>query len=104
MGDEERLEPAARREARTEQAIRVRQVTHFQVAWTEQERAKLGAVTIQLLLDHGSDEYVLRPTAEDALLLVDLLRGGGEAYFDLERKVLMFGTRTLGSDARAQSG
>lgn len=97
MGDDD---PRDRREARTEHAIKVRQVTHFQVAWTERERGASGAVTIQLLLDHGADEYVLRPTPEDGLLLIGLLRReGSDAYFDLERKVLMFGTRPLGSGA-----
>jgi hypothetical protein len=82
----------------------VRQVTHFQVAWTEQERAEAGAVTIQLLLDHGTDEYVLRPTSQDALLLVELLGRGGNAYFDMERNVLMFGAQTVGVDVRAPLG
>jgi hypothetical protein len=93
MGDGDSRE---RREADAEQAIKVRQVTHFQVAWTERERGASGAVTIQLLLDHGADEYVLRPSPEDGPLLVELLRrDGGDAYFDLERKVLMFGTRPV---------
>ena len=56
-----------------ERQIQVRQVTHVQASWTEQERGGPGAFTLQLILDHGADEYVLRPSAEDADVLVKLL-------------------------------
>lgn len=78
-------------EERTEQQIQVRQVTHVQTSWTEQERGAPGAFTIQLILDHGADEYILRPTAEDVDVLLELLRRSDNASFDLGRKVLMFG-------------
>ena len=79
------------RERRTEQRILVRQVTHVQGSWTEQERGAPGAFTFQLILDHGADEYVLRPTAQDAQVLLTLLARSKRASFDLERKVLLFG-------------
>jgi hypothetical protein len=79
----------------TEQQIKVRQVTHVQASWTEQERGAPGAFTFQLILDHGADEYVLRPTADDANVLLELLRRSKQATFDLERKVLMFGNLTV---------
>lgn len=82
-------------ERRTEGTITVREVTHHQVAWTERDRGGPGAFTIQLILDHGAEEYVLRPTAEDSEVLTALLRGGSRTYFDLERKVLMFGATAL---------
>ena len=68
---------AEEREARTEEQITVRQVTGVQVSWTELERGQPGAFTIQLLLDHGADEYVLRPAAEDAVALLRLLEQAG---------------------------
>ncbi len=71
----------------------MRQVTHFQVSWTEGQRAAPGAFTVQLVLDHGAEEYVLRPTAEDAVALVALLDRNETAFFDLERKVLILATR-----------
>jgi hypothetical protein len=77
-------------EQRTEQQIQVRQVTHVQASWTEQERGAPGAFTFQLILDEGVDEYVIRPTAEDADVLLSLLRRSDSASFDLERKVLIF--------------
>jgi hypothetical protein len=83
------------REARTERRITVRQVTHVQGSWTEQERGAPGAFTLQLILDHGADEYVLRPTAQDAQVLLQLLERSERAVFDLERKVLIVGTLTL---------
>ena len=76
-------------EQQTEDQIVIRQVTHFQASWTEQERGEPGAFTIQLILDNGVDEYVVRPTADDAEVLLRLLKSS-TATFDLNRKVLMF--------------
>ena len=78
-------------EARTEQLIQVRRVTHLHAAWTEGERGESGAFTFQLILDNGADEYVLRPTADDADVLLALWARSESATFDLDRKVLMFG-------------
>lgn len=83
------------REARTEQDIKVRQVTDYQATWTELERGSAGAFTIQLILDHGAEEYVIRPIAEDAEVLTELFARADNVYFDLERKVLMFGSRPV---------
>jgi len=83
-------------EQRTESEIRVREVTHYQFAWTERQRGAVGAFTIQLILDNGADEYVIRPTAEDAEVLIELLGTDARVYFDLERKVLMFGSKPVG--------
>ena len=79
----------------TERQIKVRQVTHFQPTWTEHDPGEPGTFTIQLILDHGAEEYVLRTTADDADVLVHLLEGGTGTYFDLERNVLMFGNRAV---------
>ena len=46
---------------------------------------------LQLILDNGAAEYVLRPTAEDADVLVKLFARSANATFDLDRQVLMFG-------------
>jgi hypothetical protein len=76
---------------RAEQEIKVRQVTHVQASWTERARGEPGAFTLQLILDNGAEEYVLRPTAADAQVVIELLARSENATFDLERKVLMFG-------------
>ncbi len=80
------------REERTERQIKVRQVTHLQASWTEKERGGPGAFTLQLILDNGVEEYVLRPAAGDADMLLKLFAKSEYATFDMERKVLMFGT------------
>jgi hypothetical protein len=79
----------------TESQIKVRQVTHFQPTWTEHSAGEPGTFTIQLILDHGVEEHILRPTAEDADVLLRLLAEGNSTYFDLERSVLMFGNRAV---------
>ena len=81
----------------SEQEIRVRQVTHYQPTWTEGPPGEAGTFTMQLILDQGADEYVIRPAAEDADVLFEMLERGENVYFDLERKVLMFGTRSVQS-------
>jgi hypothetical protein len=78
-----------------ERQIQVRQVTHVQASWTEEDRGAPGAFTVQLILDHGADEYVLRPTAQDTDVLVKLLARSSNATFDVDRKVLMFGNLTI---------
>ncbi len=55
-----------------------------------------GNYVFQLILDQGAEEYVLRLTEGDADNLFDWLSGSSEVYFDMERKVLIFGTRSLG--------
>lgn len=83
------------REQRTEREIKIREVTDYQATWSELERGAPGAFTIQLILDHGIEEYVIRPTAEDAEVLMSLFVGARKVYFDLERKVLMFGNQSV---------
>jgi len=85
----------ATKEQRTEQQIVVRQVTHVQASWTERERGEEGDFTLQLILDHGAAEYVLRPDADDLELIIELLKMSDRTTFDMERKVLMFGNLAL---------
>ena len=77
-------------EQRTEQLIQVRRVTQLHAGWTEGERGEPGAFTVQLILDNGADEYVLRPTADDADVLLAMWAKSEGATFDLGRKVLIF--------------
>lgn len=78
------------REKSTEEQVLVRQVTHLQASWAERERGQAGAFTIQLILDQGVDEYILRPSAEDARVLLELFKTSAGATFDRGRKVLIF--------------
>jgi hypothetical protein len=86
----------AEAEQRTEQRIKVRQVTEVQASWTERGRGEPGSFTIQLILDNGAEEYVILPTAEDTKVMLRLLGKAETVYFDLDRKVLVPGTISLG--------
>lgn len=80
----------------TPEAIIVRQVTHYQTSWAENEAGVPGVFSVQLILDQGAAEYVIRPTADDLDVLLQLLESGEEVYFDLHRKVLIFGNESVG--------
>ena len=82
-------------EQTTDRTILIREVTQVQASWTEAERGAPGAFTLQLILDNGAAEYVLRPTADDADVLLQLIQRSDKAVFDLERKVLIFGSIAL---------
>ena len=77
-------------QARTERLVTVRQVTHIQASWTERERGEDGDFTLQLILDNGVEEYILRPSEDDLDVLLKLFKTSDHTTFDLERKVLMF--------------
>ena len=80
----------------TRQAIKVRQVTDVHANWNEEERGAPGKFSFQLILDDGAEEYVIRPTSEDADVLVDLFEQTDTVYFDMERGVLIFGDVSTG--------
>ena len=77
------------------QRIEVREVTHVQASWSEQGQGETGLITLQLILDNGADEYILRPSPDDTEVLLRLFERSDHAHFDLERKVLMFGNLTI---------
>ena len=77
-------------EQQLERNYRVRQVTHYQASWTQKEPGQSGGFYIQLILDHGVEEFIIEPDAQDAQVLVGLLAQGGYIGFDIARKVLMF--------------
>ena len=83
-------------EQRTEDNIRVRQVTNVQFSWSEEGRGEHGSFTVQLVLDDGAEEYVLQPTAEDAKVQMELFESARTVYFDLDRKVLIPSNVSLG--------
>ncbi len=83
-------------EQRTEQQITVRQVTDIQASYTELERGSEGAFTLQLILDDGAEEYVLQPTSDDMKIMLKLASNNQAIAFDLERKVLITSSLSLG--------
>ncbi len=86
----------AESQEQTRQAIKVRQVTQVHANWNEEQRGAEGKFSFQLILDNGAEEYVLRPTSEDADVLVDLFEQTDTIYFDMERGVLIFGDVSTG--------
>ncbi|QIN81452.1 hypothetical protein GBA63_01530 [Rubrobacter tropicus] len=70
--------------------IQVRQVTDIHSNWSEQGDEAPGKFSFQLVLDNGAEERVIRPTSEDADVLMDLFAAGESLYFDLGRGVLLF--------------
>ncbi len=80
-----------------ERNIMVRQVTDVHANWSEQERGGPGKFSYQLILDNGAEEYAIRPDSEDAEVLIELFHSTNKVYFDMERKVLIFGNIPLGS-------
>ena len=80
----------------TPSKIQVRQVTHYQWSWTEQAKGEPGLWTAQLVLDQGVEEYIIQPDEDDADLLSDMLSSSEKVFFDTDRKVLMFGVRSVG--------
>ena len=79
-----------------EDQIMVRQVTDVQASWTEDERGAPGKFSFQFILDNGAEEYVARPPADDADVLMDLFGMSDTVYFDMTRQVLIFGNLKLG--------
>lgn len=70
--------------------IQVRKVTDLHSNWSEENSDVPGKFSFQLILDNGALERVIRPTAEDADVLMDLFAAGDSLYFDLGRGVLIF--------------
>ncbi|MDP9466506.1 MAG: hypothetical protein M3P31_04605 [Actinomycetota bacterium] len=77
--------------------IKTRKVTHWQPNFSLSGAGEPGTYLIQLILDHGASEVVLAVTADDADNLFDWLSASSDVYYDLEREVLLFGARSIGS-------
>lgn len=80
----------------TDDSIKVRHLSHYQFSWIAGEAGQDGTYTLQLVLDHGAWEEVLTLTGEDADNLQDLLSSTSDVFYDIERRVLMFGTTPVG--------
>jgi hypothetical protein len=80
----------------TDDSLRERQLSHYQFSWTAGEGGEPGIWTLQLVLDEGAWEEVLTVTAEDADNLQDTLKNTKTVYYDVDRRVLMFGVTKSG--------
>jgi hypothetical protein len=80
----------------TDDDLRVRQLSHYQFSWTAGESGANGIWTLQLVLDEGASEEVLTITADDADNLQDILKNTKNVFYDVGRRVLMFGVTKAG--------
>ena len=76
-------------EQRTREAIKVRQVTDVHGNFSEQGQGETGKFSLQLVLDDGAEEYVLRLTSDDTRTLMMMIDEAESMYFDTERGVLI---------------
>ena len=81
----------------TDDSYRVRQLSHYQFSWTAAESGQPGTYTLQLVLDEGAWEEVLTLDPDDADNLQDLLTNTKNVFYDINRRVLMFGVTKVGS-------
>src|SRR5215204_3779452 len=82
----------------TDDSIKVRQLTHYQFSWVAGDPGKPGTYTLQLVLDEGAWEEVLTLDPDDADNLQDLLEDTDTVHYDVERRVLMFGSPRSATD------
>jgi hypothetical protein len=77
--------------------IKMRKVTHWQPNFSLSGAGEPGTYLFQLILDHGASEVVLTVNVDDADNLFDWLVASTDVYYDLDREVLLFGARSVGS-------
>ena len=83
----------------TDDSIQVRQLTHYQFTWVAGEAGAPGTITLQLVLDEGAWEEVVTVDAGDARVLQNLLQSQQTVYYDVGRRLMMFGTSPVGGAA-----
>jgi hypothetical protein len=76
--------------------IKTRKITSWQPNWSASGPGEGGTYVFQLVLDHGATEVVLVLTEGDADNLFDWLSASDEAYYDLDREVIIFGAKQMG--------
>src|SRR5918997_4064999 len=81
--------PMGEPEERTQEAIHVRQVTEVHGNYNKEGEGEPGKFSLQLILDEGAEEHVLRIPAEDVRTLMLMLDEAESIYFDTERGALI---------------
>ncbi len=77
--------------------IKTRKVTHWQPNFSLSGKGEPGSYLFQLVLDNGASEVVLTVNVDDADNLFDWLSASDEVHYDLEREIVLFGARPIGS-------
>lgn len=81
----------------TDDSIRVRQLSHYQFSFRAANAGENGVWYLQLVLDEGAWEEVLTLTADDADNLQDVLEDTETVYYDIGRRLFMFGVKKPGA-------
>jgi hypothetical protein len=81
----------------TDDSIKVRQLSYYQFSFRAGDTGSTGTWYLQLVLDQGAWEEVITLTADDADNLQDVLRSTETVYYDIERRLFMFGVTKPGS-------
>lgn len=80
----------------TDDSVRVRQLSHYQLSFRAQDAQTAGTWTLQLVLDEGAWEEIITVTAEDADVLREALSSSKTTYYDIDRRLFMFGVKKAG--------
>ena len=86
----------ANKAAVTDDSIKVRQLTHYQFTFRVGDAGTSGIWYPQLVLDQGAWEEVVTLTADDADVLQEILGGTEPVYYDIERRLFVFGVTGAG--------
>lgn len=80
----------------TDDDVQVRQLSHYQFSFRSGDRHTDGLWTLQLVLDEGAWEEIITVSAEDADVLQELLAGNKTVFYDIRRRLFMFGVKKPG--------
>ena len=78
-------------EASADTRILVRKITDVHANWSAHGENEPGIFSFQLILDDGAEEQVVLPSPQSTKVILRLLRRTETAYFDTDRRVIVFG-------------
>lgn len=80
----------------TDDSVKVRQLNHYQFSFRAGDADQNGTWTLQLVLDEGAWEEIITLNADDADNLQDLLEDTKTVFYDIDRRLFMFGVKKPG--------
>jgi hypothetical protein len=80
----------------TDDSVKVRQLSHYQFSFRARDAEQNGTWTLQLVLDEGAWEEIITLSADDADNLQDLLEDTKTVFYDIDRRLFMFGVKKPG--------
>lgn len=86
----------------TDDSVQVRELNHYQFSFRTGDAENRGTWTLQLVLDEGAWEEIITLTADDADVLQDALANTETVYYDISRRLFMFGVKRPGTDVHVR--